>query len=315
MPAFSAYAPGKVILFGEHSVVFGRPAIAAPVMQVRAKATVIAEPKSPHGQVRLIAPDIGLETTLESLPKNHPLAIVIWKAANAIELDHIPACSIHISSTIPIAGGMGSGAAVSAAVLRALSASVGHPLSDQQISDLVYEAEVIYHGTPSGIDNAVITYAKPVYFVKGKPIEILKVKRAFTLIIADSGVRSPTAVVVGAVRQAWESNPDQFEKLFDAAGAIAVAARKAIISGRVDALGLLMNENQALLRQMGVSSPELDALVEAALSAGATGAKLSGAGRGGSMIALVAREDTNQVTKALFGAGAVGTILAEIGKP
>jgi mevalonate kinase len=315
MPAFSASAPGKVILFGEHAVVYGRPAIAAPVLQVRAKAIVIAEPRSPTGMVRLIAHDIGLETTLANLSEDHPLAVVIRKAATAMNLNHIPACSINITSTIPIAGGMGSGAAVSVAVLRALSASVGHPLSDQQISELVYEAEVIYHGHPSGIDNTVITYAKPVYFVKGKPIEILPVKRPFTLVIADTGVRSPTAVAVGDVREAWESDPERFEKLFDAAGAIAVAARKSIKSGKVEILGSLMNENQTLLQQMGVSSPELDALVEAAISAGAMGAKLSGAGRGGSMIALIAPEASYEVTKVLLRAGAVGTIVTDIGKP
>lgn len=315
MPAFSAYAPGKVILFGEHAVVYGRPAIAAPVTQVRAKAIVIAEPKSPRGLVRLIAPDIGLETSLANLPEDHPLAVVIRKAATVMKLNYIPACSIHITSTIPIAGGMGSGAAISVAVLRALSASVGHPLSDKEISDQVYEAEVIYHGNPSGIDNTVITYAKPVYFVKGKLIEILSVKCPFTLIIADTGVRSPTAVAVAEVHKAWESNPDQFEKLFDAVGSIAVSARKAIKSGKVEELGSLMNENHALLHQMGVSSPELDALVEAALSAGAAGAKLSGAGRGGSMIALLPPEGSNEVTKVLLKAGAVSTIVTEIGKP
>jgi len=240
---------------------------------------------------------------------------VIQKAAAAIKLDHIPSCSIHITSTIPIAGGMGSGAAVSVAILRALSASVGHPLSDQQISDLVYEAEMIYHGTPSGIDNTVITYARPVYFVKGKPIELLEVKQPFTLIIADTGVRSPTAVAVGDVRQAWQNDPRFFEQLFDTSEAIAHAARKAIKSGKVDVLGPLMNENQAVLRQMGVSSPELDTLVEAALLAGAPGAKLSGAGRGGSMIALVAPEGSNELTRALLKAGAVGTIVTDIGKP
>ncbi len=314
MPAFSATAPGKVILFGEHAVVYGRPAIAAPVSQVRAKAIVIAEPKSPPGLVRLIAPNIGMNTTLEALPENHPLAVVIRKAAAELKLVRIPACSIQITSTIPIAGGMGSGAAVSAAILRALSASVGHPLSDEQVSALVYEAERIYHGDPSGIDNTVVTYARPVYFVKGQPIEVLKVKTPFTLVIADSGVRSPTAVAVGAVHQAWESNPEQFEQLFDAAGAIAVSAREAIESGKVEALGPLMNENQALLRQMGVSSPELEALIGAALSAGAQGAKLSGAGRGGSMIAPVTPEASAQVTQALLNAGSVGTIVTEISK-
>jgi mevalonate kinase len=315
MPAFSAYAPGKVILFGEHAVVYGYPAIASPVTQVRAKVTVSAEPKSPRGLVRLIAPDIGLETTLANLAENHPLAVVIRKAETAMKLSHIPACSIHITSTIPIAGGMGSGAAVSVAVLRALSVSVGHPLSDKEISDLVFEVEVIYHGTPSGIDNTVITYAKPIYFIKGKPIEILPVKRSFTLIIADTGVRSPTAIAVGDVQKARESDPERFEKLFDAARVIAIAARKAIKSGKVEALGPLMNENQTMLRQIGVSSPELETLIEAAIAAGAKGAKLSGAGRGGSMIAVVSPDASNEVTKVLLGAGAVGTIVTEIGNP
>lgn len=314
MPAYSASAPGKVILFGEHAVVYGRPAIAVPVSQVRAKAIVIAEPRSPRGLVRIIAPDIGLETTLADLPNDHPLAVVIQKAAAAMKLDHIPACSIQITSSIPIAGGMGSGAAVSVATLRALSALLGHPLTDPQISDLVFEAEMIYHGTPSGIDNTVITYARPVYFIKGKPIEILSVKRPFTLVIADTGVKSLTTAAVGEVHQAWESHRDEFDQLFNAAGVIAASARKFIETGKVESLGPLMNENHDLLQQMGVSSPELDALVEAARSAGALGSKLSGAGRGGSMIALVTPEVSNTVTTALLNAGAVGTIVTEIGK-
>ena len=315
MPAFSATAPGKVILFGEHSVVYGHPAIAVPVMQVYARAIVVAEPKSPSGLVRISAPDVGLETTLDSLPGDHPLAVVISKAAAAIHVSNIPACSLQVNSTIPIASGMGSGAAVSVATLRALSAFWSHPFNEAQISKLVYQAEQIYHGIPSGIDNTVITYAKPVYFVKGKRVEILSAKRPFTLVIGDSGVKSPTSVAVGAVREAWENDPQKFEQLFEAAGAIAVSARKAIRSGKVEALGPLMNENHTLLSQMGVSSAELDTLVEAARAAGAIGAKLSGAGRGGSMIALVQEEVSDAVSTALSKAGAVRTIVTEISKP
>jgi mevalonate kinase len=312
MPAFSASAPGKVILFGEHAVVYGRPAIAVPVSQVRAKAMVMAEPKSPPGQVRIIAPDIGLEAALDSLPEDHPLAFTIRRAVSTLQLVHVPACSIRISSTIPIAGGMGSGAAVSVAVLRAFSASVGHPLTNEQISSLVYETERIYHGTPSGIDNTVITYARPVYFVRGKSVEILSVKSSFTLVIADSGLKSPTSLAVGDVRRAWQQDPQQFDRLFDSAGAIAEAGREAIESGQVEAIGSLMNDNHAVLQKMGVSCPELDVLVEAARTAGAFGAKLSGAGRGGSMIALVAPAASADVAEALRAAGAAGTIVTEV---
>jgi mevalonate kinase len=312
MPAFSASAPGKIILFGEHAVVYGRPAIAVPVSQVRAKAIVMAEPKSPPGQVRFIAPDIGLEATLDSLPDEHPLVFTIREAASALQLAYIPACSIRITSTIPIAGGMGSGAAVSAAILRAFSASVGHPLTDQQISSLVYETERIYHGTPSGIDNTVITYARPVYFVKGKSVELLQVKSPFTLVIANTGLKSPTSLAVSDVRQSWQKNTRQFEQLFDSAGMIADAGRKAIETGQIETIGSLMNENHAVLQEMGVSCPELDVLVEAARAAGALGAKLSGAGRGGNMIALVTPAAAHHVDAALLAAGSVGTILTEV---
>jgi len=299
-------------LFGEHAVVYGRPAIAVPVLQVRAKAIVTMDPKSPAGLVKLQAPDIGLETTLNDLTENHPLAAVLWKAATALKLSHIPACNIKVISNIPIAGGMGSGAAVSVAILRAFSASLGHPLNDEQVAEIAYEVEVIHHGTPSGIDNSVITYAKPVYFVKGKAIEILRVKKPFTLVIGDTGTQSPTSSVVSDVHKTWETAQAKFEDLFDAIGKITVAARKFIEAGSVDRLGPLMDENQALLRKMGVSSHELEVLIEAALSAGALGAKLSGAGRGGNMIALVTPEATSKIARAMETAGAVRTIVTEI---
>lgn len=314
MPAFSASAPGKVILFGEHAVVYGRPAIAVPVLQVRAKAIVCVDPRSAPGLVKLQAPDIGLETTLSDLPENHPLAAVLLKAASAMKLSHIPACNIKITSNIPIAGGMGSGAAVSVAILRAFSASLGHPLRDEQVLEISYEVEVIHHGTPSGIDNTVITYAKPVYFVKGKRIETLRVMQPFSLVVGDTGIQSATSSVVSDVRKAWESASAQYERLFDAVGAIAAAARKSIETGSIDVLGSLMDENQALLQKMGVSSPELDRLIEAARSSGALGAKLSGAGRGGNMIAFVTPESAGRVASAVEQAGAVRTIVTEIPK-
>src|SRR4030067_3675729 len=221
MPAYYATALGKIILFGEHAVVYGRPAIAVPILQVRAKATISFDPRAAPGLRKVRAPDIALETVLSDLPENHPIAAVLWKAASAMHLSHIPACTIQITSSIPIAGGMGSGAAVSVAILRAFSASMGHPLSDEQVSQLAYEVEIIYHGTPSGIDNPVITFAKPVYYIKGKTIETLQVKHPFTLVIGDSGVISPTMSAVSDVHQGWENARHRFEALFDAAGTIA----------------------------------------------------------------------------------------------
>jgi mevalonate kinase len=312
MPAISATAPGKVILFGEHAVVYGRPAIAVPVAQVKARAVVTANPRRAPGEVRVQAPDIGLASTLEELDPAQPLAAAIHEVASALKVKRLPACTIRITSTIPIAAGMGSGAAVSVAVIRAFSAFLGHPLPDDKVSAMAFEIEKIHHGTPSGIDNAVITYARPVYFVKGKPIETLRVGRSFTLVIGDTGIASPTAAAVGAVRNAWQADKAQYEAYFDSVGAMVQAARRAIESGGIELLGPLMDANHGVLRKIGVSSAELDALVTAARKTGALGAKLCGGGLGGNMIALVLPARTEGMVKALQSAGAVRTIVAGI---
>jgi mevalonate kinase len=314
VPAFTASAPGKIILFGEHAVVYGQPAIAVPVIQVQARAVVTPEPGQAAGRVRLQAPGIGLDAGLARLPADDPLAAAVRGVFAALGVQRLPALSIRVTSTIPIAAGLGSGAAVSVAVIRALSACLGHPLDPEQVSALAFEVEKLHHGTPSGIDNTVITFARPVYFVRaGDPerrdlVETFPVPRPFSLVIGDTGVPSPTALAVGDVRWAWQAEPARYEALFAAAGRIAAAARQAIEEGRTGALGPLMDENQALLRAMRVSSPELEALIGAARAAGALGAKLSGGGRGGNMIALVEPEQAEPVARALRAAGATHTI-------
>jgi mevalonate kinase len=312
MPVIAASAPGKVILFGEHAVVYGRPAIAAPITQVKARAAVTANPRGAPGEVLVQAPDIDLVSALAELDPTHPLAAAINGVASALKVKHLPACTVKITSTIPVAAGLGSGAAVSVAVIRAVSAFLGHPLPDEKVSALTFEVEKIYHGTPSGIDNTVVTYARPVCFVKGKPIEMLKVGRPFSLVIGDTGLASPTALAVGEVRKAWQANKDQYEAYFDSIGAIAQSARQAIESGGIELLGPLMDANHGILRKMGVSCAELDALVMAARKAGAWGAKLCGAGRGGNMIALVPPARAEGIANALQTAGAVRMITTEI---
>ena len=306
---FSASAPGKIILFGEHAVVYGRPAIAVPVIQVSARVTVTL---TRSGEVVIQAPDIGLQISLADLPARHPLKAAIQRTARAVGIAQLPPCSLRIESTIPVAAGLGSGAAVSVAIARALSAALGSLLDDAQVCAIAYEVEKIHHGTPSGIDNTVITYARPVYFIKGKPLEQLPVGRAFTIVIGDTGLASPTAKAVGDVRKAWQADKMHYEAVFESIGALADSARQAIQQGAVELLGPLMDANHGLLRKLGVSCPELDALVLAARKAGAWGAKLSGGGRGGNMIALVNKEQAKKVATALESAGAVRTLVTEI---
>jgi mevalonate kinase len=143
-------------------------------------------------------------------------------------------------------------------------------------------------------------------------LETIFVGRPFQLVVADTGVASSTRIVVGDVGQSWERDPERYERLFDEIGAVTRAARQAIEVGDLAEIGALMNENQGLLQELDVSSPELETLIRAALAAGAVGAKLSGAGRGGNMIALVTDGTATGVERALREAGAHGVIVTEV---
>jgi mevalonate kinase len=273
----------------------------------------MAAPRGGPGAIRLQAPDIGLDANYGDLSPDDPLAFAIYLVLEIIGLETAPACVIRVTSTIPLASGMGSGAAVTVALLRALSAFLGHPLPDAHVNQLAFEVEVLYHGTPSGIDNTVVTYAKPVFFTRGEDTQMLNVPQPFTIVIGDTGVPSPTAITVGDVREAWREQPDVYESVFDEIGEIGHRARRAIESGDVGELGPLMGSNQRLLQQLNVSSDELEGLIEAAMEAGALGAKISGGGRGGNMIALVDPEEADNVTGALQARGAVRTITTVVG--
>jgi mevalonate kinase len=317
-----ASAPGKIILFGEHAVVYNRPALAVPVTQVHADVEVL---DSSRAGIWINAADIRLQAELTSLPTDDPIAVMINKF-----FPHLSASprlaprmrakagargtgvEINISSTIPVASGLGSGAAVSVALIRALSFYLEHPISDEQVNDLAFEIEKLHHGTPSGIDNTVITYAKPVYFVKGEPIGTFKVGKPFTIVIGDSGIPAPTKESVGDVRNLWSNEKIIFEKIFNEIAQISTIARRSIENGQPESLGELMDQNHALLQKLTVSSLELDKLVDAARNAGASGAKMSGGGRGGNMIALVEKEKAETVANALVSAGAKRTIVTEI---
>jgi len=304
-----ATAPGKIILFGEHAVVYSRPALAVPVFQVYVEVEVL---DSSASGVWIHAPIIDLHAELAALPSDHPIGSVILKLFQRLHISQPPNMQVRISSTIPVASGLGSGAAVSAALFRALSSYLSHPLPNEQINDLVFEIEKLHHGTPSGIDNTVITYAMPVYFIKGQPIETFHAGKPFTIVIGDTGIPAPTKESVGDVRRLWLRNSNYYEDIFDEIAQISLIARRSIESGKPELLGELMDHNHAFLQRLTVSSPELDKLVTAARDAGALGAKLSGGGRGGNMIALVNQAQAESVAEALMSAGAKRTIITEI---
>ena len=150
-----------------------------------------------------------------------------------LEIKKPPAFKLKVSSTIPLAAGLGSGAAVSVAVIRAVGEFLGHVLDDETVNAMVYEVEKLHHGTPSGIDNTVVTYAQPVYFVRGQTIETFSVPQPFTIVIGDTGVVSPTSVAVGDVRKGWEAKPGKYDQIFENIGELSHKARQAIEQGEI----------------------------------------------------------------------------------
>jgi len=311
MPAFTATAPGKFILFGEHAVVYGEPALGFPITTVQARAIVNALIKGHHGEIYIDAPDISLSAPVLDLDPDHPLRAAVYTVLGEKGPGEIPACKIQISSTIPPASGLGSSAAISAAIIRALSAFLGQRLSDEQVSHLTFQVEKIHHGTPSGIDNTVIAYQEPIYYLKGEPFQFLSINKPFLILIANSGKPGHTREAIQQVHQYWINDRERYDSVFKSIGRISKKAKELINSGSPVELGPLMDENHSLLQELEVSSPELDRLVNAARKAGALGAKMSGGGLGGNIIALV-DEGVDQVIEALNSAGAVNTIISPI---
>ncbi len=309
MLTVSASAPAKAILFGEHAAVYGYPAIAIPILQAQATATV----ESREDNLRkLVLGDINRSIDLDNPDQAEDALVAAVEAVKTYcDIATLPPLTITLNSSIPIASGIGSGAAAAAAIIRALLRFLGRDATPELVSSLTFQVEKVFHGTPSGIDNTVVSYAKPIYFVRKQPkalIETFDIVQPVQLLIADSGERSATKTVVSEVRQMWQTQMARYESYFERCGQLAVAARWALEVGKLNKLGLLMQENQQILAAMGVSSAELDALCHAAVKAGAYGAKLSGAGRGGHMLALVSAETLPPVTAALINAGAQNII-------
>lgn len=301
-----ASAPGKAILFGEHAVVYGVPAVALPLSSIRARAYC----KDTAHPLRVIAEDIprpALTIATEEFDRSDPLSLMAALTMECLNARDLTG-EIRIRSDIPIASGLGSGAAVSAALGRAIARMHNFDIPDCELSKIVFEVEKLHHGTPSGIDNTVVVYEKPVYFVKDDTAEFIRIGAPLHIILGDTGIASLTRDAVADVRSLFEREPAQTANKFDEIGAIVNDARACIESGATTRLGALMTANHHLLRALNVSCARLDKLVDAALAAGALGAKLSGGGRGGNVIALVDDHSAASVKDALVKAGAKGLL-------
>ncbi len=314
-----ASAPGKLILCGEHAVVYNRPAIAVPLNGVSAHVSI--ESNRPGTGITFDTPNLR-RRWLQAAAPDDPLSELVGRTLAHFGITHDPAIKITINSTIPIASGMGSGAAVATALVRALAAYAKVNLSSAEISAMVYASEQRFHGTPSGIDNTVVAFEQPIWFQRHPQaptgetpppaIEPITIAAPLALVIGDTGVRSATKLPVGEVRKRYQAEPEHYTSLMDSIALIVHQARLILATGDWVALGTLLTSNHALLQQIGVSSRPLDQLVHAALAAGALGAKLSGAGWGGIMLALVTPATNPSVIKALQKAGATRVLEATV---
>ncbi|MFO0676055.1 MAG: mevalonate kinase [Polyangiaceae bacterium] len=274
-------AAGKVILLGEHAVVYGVPAIAVGIDR-GAEAYARA---SSGDRSRLRVPAWDLDVPADG--DGHDLA----KAFRAVLVaTHGPSPSnaphpvdVEVHAALPPGGGLGCSAALGVAVARALDPRA----SVATIRERAMEWERVFHGNPSGIDAAVSASGGCIYFEKGKPIESVHVRGGLRLCVGNTGHVSSTKVMVEAVRALRERRPDVVHKAFEGIRALVRNARLAIEAGDATALGRLVDLNQMLLGGLFVSTPEIETMCKSARDAGALGAKLTGAGGGGSVVAIV----------------------------
>lgn len=290
---------GKIILFGEHAVVYGSRAIAAPVpLAVRARVT------DTDAGIWVVMPRWGVEQRLHEDPRKRSS---IEKTA-ALILEHLGLIDKHmrieVLSEIPRAMGLGGSAAVAVAIIRALDAHFELGLSDDEVNALAFQAETVAHGTPSGIDNTVATFGRPLLYRTGSPPEIEEVTfpKPLRFVIGITGKESLTAKMVARVRDAHEKNRAVIDRVFRGIDALAGQALTAIKRYDLERLGDLMNVCHGLLNSLQVSSWEIEELVQIARENGALGAKLTGGGGGGSIIALCP-DTAEKVIQAMKAAG------------
>ena len=303
MPATTASACGKLILLGEHAVVYHSPAIAIPLTSLRVRVTVEPGIGQPQGKIHLKAAMLGLDHDLSELGEGHFLVQTLELLFSFLGLQQHPTCRISLTSELPIAAGLGSSAAIAVSLLRAMSAFLGHPLEHQELNDLAYKSEQAVHGRPSGIDNTVITNEKPVYYQRGEELQFIQPGRELSFVVADSGIRKSTRESTAQIAEDLAADPDSIRPHLDAISELVKESKRFFQIGDIEALGIAMNADQEHLSALRLSCPELDALILAARQAGALGAKLTGGGMGGHMLALVTPETEEAVRQALISAG------------
>ncbi len=278
-------ACGKVILLGEHGVVYGRQALAAPLPLAIEAKVVKAKEKT------IVIPRWGMEQTIHTV-EEHPQGLIGVLAVLLEKLELTKEnMTIEVFPNVPRAMGLGGSASMAVAIIRALADFYKLDLSLNEINSLALACEEAAHGSPSGVDNTIATFGKPLLYRKALEesdceYSFLKPNEPIPLVIGMTGKESFTANMVEQVRCARERRTGHYDRIFDQMGSMAASGADAFVQGDLEQLGDLMNLCHGLLNAMLLSTPELEELVRTARESGALGAKITGAGGGGSMVAL-----------------------------
>jgi mevalonate kinase len=283
---------GKVILFGEHFVVHGVPGIVSAI-----DSTTDAEVKKTGKSIavrdeRKTAKGYSEEKRLQQLES-------IDRMLKAMGIDPKTPLSIWIGGTLPGFSGLGASAASSVAIARAIAEELSMNVPDKRINEVAYEAEKAYAGNPSGIDNTAATFGGLMWFQKNlcggaNTIERISIRKPVEIVIGSTGKVANTKAMVEGVAKRKRGNPQKYDPIFRQAETLAYEGRKALEAYDLKKMGELMNENHRLLREIEVSSRELDLLVDIARKQGAFGAKLTGGGGGGCMVALTPTKELQE---------------------
>ncbi|WP_412990352.1 mevalonate kinase [Pediococcus siamensis] len=291
----------KIIFWGEHSVVYGQPAICFPISEIKTTVVIEQTPTGQHIQSRYF------NGSLTQMPESQTgIQLLINTILTLLDEEHTP-FQMKISSAIPAERGMGSSAATAIAIIRAFYHFFQHPLTHAELLRLADVSEQYIHGNPSGLDAATAGSRVPIWFIRGRRPQAIPINQKAYLIIADTGIMGQTGLAVQHVKKQLAENP-QAQPAIEKLGANAKAARTLLADGNTPKLGAIMTNSHHLLQTLGVSHPALDKLAGLALSHGALGAKLTGGGMGGCLIALTdTSEKAKKIASLLEQNGAVQT--------
>jgi mevalonate kinase len=280
---------GKTILFGEHFVVHGVAGIASAVDSV-----ADAKVKKTQNGINIIDERTGAKGYAEKKKLQQLESIERMLIAMNMDPKNV-AIDIWLGGNLPGFSGLGASAASSVAIARAIAQEFKLDLSNEKINSIAYEAEKAYAGNPSGIDNTAATFGGLIWFKKNlitgsNEIEQLKIPEPVEIVIANTGIVANTKAMVAGVAERKEKNPKKYDVFFKQAEELAIKGKVALQVFNLRKVGSLMNENHHLLQEIEVSCKELDFLVELARKKGAIGAKMTGGGGGGCILALTPGE-------------------------